>query len=52
MSVVIDRSYDMGHEEIKMSNFTDDWATLIVGITLSVSVLAFALAVLVFVVVW
>ena len=51
MSVGLHRIYDMGHEEIKMSNLTDDWAT-IVGITLSVSVLAFALAVLVFVVVW
>ena len=51
MSVVIDRIHDMGYEEITMSNLTDDWAT-IVGVTLSVSVLAFALAVLVFVVVW
>ena len=34
-----------------MRRLTDDWAT-IVDITLSVSVLAFALAVLVFVVVW
>ena len=51
MSVGLHRIYDMGHEEIKMSHMSDDWET-IVGITLSVSVLAFALAVLVFVVVW
>lgn len=35
-----------------MRNFTDDWATLVVGVTLAVSVLAFASAVVVFVVVW
>lgn len=35
-----------------MRNFTDDWATLVVGFTLAVSALVFALAVLVFVVVW
>ena len=51
MSVDLSWIYDMGYEEIKMRRLNDDWAT-IVGITLSVSVLAFALAVLVFVVVW
>ena len=35
-----------------MRNFTDDWATLVVGLLFAVSVLAFASAVLVFVVVW
>ena len=40
----------MGYEEITMRRLNDDLAT-IVSITLSVSVLAFVLAVLVFVVV-
>ena len=35
-----------------MRNFTDDWGTLVVGLLLAVSVLAFASAVVVFVVVW
>jgi hypothetical protein len=42
--------YDMGYEENKMSNLTDDWETLSLPM-LAVSVLAFVLAVLVFVVV-
>ena len=35
-----------------MRNFTDDWVTLVVGVLFAVSVLVFASAVLVFVVVW
>jgi hypothetical protein len=35
-----------------MRNFTDDWGTLVVGVLFAVSVLVFASAVLVFVVVW